>query len=299
MKSWLPTTFVSPLASVYMWIGDLFIHREQVPVVKATTGHERSCSGVQTRIREMCPNALYVHCRSHNLNLVVTHSCKSLNPIWNIILDNMVHLTWFVCASANRKIIFLRMKRGRIRIFFSINLEAAEEEDESGQLWQQIRTFCNRSVKHVLILCESFSIKIEGKGSGDGKSKAGGHRRMVEYPEFIITLVVAHYVLSFLIPLTLFFQKTNCDRVIAFDEAPNTLNTLKELRTDEKFSELFERAQIIADTMEVVLQPKRRVGRQSHRDNPNVNSAEQQYTLLFLNTLTMNSGADFLVIGGK
>jgi hypothetical protein len=44
-------------------------------------------------------------------------------------------------------------------------------------------------------------------------------------------------------------------------------------------SELFARAQIIADTMEVVLQPMRRVGRQVHRDNPNVNSAEQQCTL--------------------
>jgi hypothetical protein len=32
---------------------------------------------------------------------------------------------------------------------------------------------------------------------------------------------------------------------------------------------------IIADTMEVVLQPRRRVGRQVHRDNPNVNSVEQ------------------------
>jgi hypothetical protein len=44
---------------------------------------------------------------------------------------------------------------------------------------------------------------------------------------------------------------------------------------DEKFSELFTRAQIIADTMEFVLQPRRRVGRQVHKDNPNVNSAVQ------------------------
>jgi hypothetical protein len=36
---------------------------------------------------------------------------------------------------------------------------------------------------------------------------------------------------------------------------------LKGHRTDEKISEIFARAQIIADTMEVVLQPMRRVGR--------------------------------------
>jgi hypothetical protein len=89
-------------------------------------------------------------------------------------------------------------------------------------------------------------IKIEGKSSGDAKSKASGHLRMLE-------------VLSFLKPLTLFLQKKNCDMVVAFDEAQNTLNMLKRLRTDEKILELFARAQIIAVTMEVVLQPRRRV----------------------------------------
>jgi hypothetical protein len=94
---------------------------------------------------------------------------------------------------------------------------------------------------------------------------------MLEDPEFIIAIVVAQYVLSFLKPLTLFLEKTNCDMVVAFDEVPNTLNTIKELRTDDKFSELFARAKI----MEVVLQPRRRLSRQVHRDSPNVNSAEQ------------------------
>ena len=97
----------------------------------------------------------------------------------------------------------------------------------------------------------------------------------------------------------LFLQKTNCDMVVAFDEAQNTLNMLTGHRTDEKISELFARVQIIADTMEVVLQPMRRVGRQVHKDNPNVDSAEQQCTLPFLTTLTMNSSEDFLVISSN
>jgi hypothetical protein len=71
-------------------------------------------------------------------------------------------------------------------------------------------------------------IKIESKSSGDAKSKASGHWRMLEDPEFIIAIVVAQYVLSFLKPLKLFLQKTNCDMVVAFDEAQNTLNKLKE-----------------------------------------------------------------------
>jgi len=34
-------------------------------------------SGVQQRIREHCPNTQYVHCKSYNLNLVVTESCEN------------------------------------------------------------------------------------------------------------------------------------------------------------------------------------------------------------------------------
>ena len=71
--------------------------------------------------------------------------------------------------------------------------------------------------------------------------------------EFIIAIVVTKYILSILKHLTLFLQKTNCDMVVAFDEAQNTLNMLTGHRTDEKISELFARVQIIADTMEVVL----------------------------------------------
>jgi hypothetical protein len=43
-------------------------------------------------------------------------------------------------------------------------------------------------------------IYIEGKSSSDAKSKSSGHWRMLEDPEFIIAIVVAQYVLSFLKP---------------------------------------------------------------------------------------------------
>lgn len=41
-------------------------------------------------------------------------------------------------------------------------------------------------------------IQIEDKSSGGAKSKASGHWSMLEDPEFIIAILVAQYVLSFL-----------------------------------------------------------------------------------------------------
>ena len=111
-------------------------------------------------------------------------------------------------------------------------------------------------------ICESL-IKIEGKSSSDVKSKASGHRRIVRGPR-VHNCNRGTPVCSVIFEnLNTFPSKDKLRYGCAFDQAQNTLNTLKGLRTDEKYSELFARVQIIADTMEVVLQPRRRVGRQA------------------------------------
>lgn len=59
-------------------------------------------SGVQQRIREQCPNPLFVHCKSHNLNLIVTQSCKDVRQIRNL-MSTIGQMTWFLCASHKRQ----------------------------------------------------------------------------------------------------------------------------------------------------------------------------------------------------
>ena len=40
-----------------------------------------SCSGVQQRIREIVPQAVYIHCMAHKLNLVIVDAVKSIIPV--------------------------------------------------------------------------------------------------------------------------------------------------------------------------------------------------------------------------
>ncbi|VDI56575.1 Hypothetical predicted protein [Mytilus galloprovincialis] len=86
--------------------------------------------GVQARVKEVCPRASYVHCRSHNLNLVITQSCKSVNPIRNLF-DSVVQLTFFLSASASRKNI---LKEELGEHFDETILEAIVEEDEEDEI---------------------------------------------------------------------------------------------------------------------------------------------------------------------
>lgn len=33
-------------------------------------------NGCATKVRELYPEAIYIHCANHNLNLAITHACK-------------------------------------------------------------------------------------------------------------------------------------------------------------------------------------------------------------------------------
>ena len=63
--------------------------------------------GVSTKICQLQPKALYHHCRAHNLNLVISTSCKQVSDIRNLF-DSIGSLTWFRGASAKRKAIIQR-----------------------------------------------------------------------------------------------------------------------------------------------------------------------------------------------
>lgn len=60
--------------------------------------------------------------------------------------------------------------------------------------------------------------KIENISISDAKTNASGYRCYLEDLESIVAVVLAHYLLSFLKPLTSFLQKSNCNMVNAFEE---------------------------------------------------------------------------------
>ena len=66
-----------------------------------------SRNGVQAKVAEKYPNATYVHCTSHVLNLAISSGCKAVQSIQNLF-DNVNKLTWFLSPSAKRKEVFLQ-----------------------------------------------------------------------------------------------------------------------------------------------------------------------------------------------
>lgn len=59
-------------------------------------------SGVQQRIRELHPRALFTHCRIHALNLVVVHGCSDV-PIVRNTMGTIEKTAVFFSASTTKK----------------------------------------------------------------------------------------------------------------------------------------------------------------------------------------------------
>ena len=66
----------------------------------------REKKGVQRKIKDQFPNASYVYCQSHFLNLVIFHSCADVPSIRDFV-DNVGKITCFLGGSAKRKELFL------------------------------------------------------------------------------------------------------------------------------------------------------------------------------------------------
>ncbi|VDI15927.1 Hypothetical predicted protein [Mytilus galloprovincialis] len=248
-------------------------------------------SGVQQRIREQCPDAPFVHCKSHNLNLVVTQSCKDVRQIRNL-MSSVGQMTWFLCASHKRKTI-LNSFTGNTKLVDDM-LEGLQNEEEDVDI-KLLKKGTDVSVKRLCetrwtarvdtvssLLANYKSVhaaltKIENVSTSDARTNASGYRRYLEDPECIVAVLVAQFVLSILKPLTLFLQKTDCNMVDAFEESKILLELLQEKRTEEIFSELFRRGTVIADAIEIDLMPRRRVGRQVHRENAATASTAEQH----------------------
>ena len=82
----LTTKFLETIQSVGLLVNDM--RAQGYDGASVMSGH---VSGVQTRIRQVNPNAVYVHCRPDVLNLCIVHASKL--PLVRNIMDTVQEVT--------------------------------------------------------------------------------------------------------------------------------------------------------------------------------------------------------------
>ncbi|KAK0146901.1 repressor of the inhibitor of the protein kinase [Merluccius polli] len=225
--------------------------------------------GVQARIREQYPAAVYVHCRNHALNLAIVHSTKI--PVVRNTLNTAQELVSFITASPKRLQCLLRNSSSKKRL-----------QKFSDTRWSQ-HDMCLSTVidnyEDVVTTLAELKTDADAKCS----SAASALSRAMETFEFIICLTVTQELLHCLTPLSNGLQNPKCELPMAARMATDLVTVLEKKRDDSTYDNIWGKACSLAELVEVIPSLPRIAKKQAHRSNtPAANPQEYWKRTIFL-----------------
>ena len=229
--------------------------------------------GVQARIREVIPGAIYTHCKAHNLNLSIVHACKE--PMVRNLMNTL------------QEIAFMFDYSGKKLGIFKEHLSDDENAKDNMEGRQKLKTLCETrwaSRSDALYTFKAaFSTvhaTLDVLATDYNDAKAGPYKTAIEQFSFIITLVATEHILSCLVPLSNLLQKKDCDLYVALEESRIVIRLLNDERNDiEVWNALYEAASDLAETVEVQPSMPRNRGGQRNRPNAPADNPSEYWRL--------------------
>ena len=176
--------------------------------------------GVVTRIKEVSPSVLGVHCAAHRLNLASTQAGKSV-PYVKIFSRILRQIFDFFDNSAVR----------------TAGLQAVQSLlREKGRLIAPCETrwlSVDRSVNRLKDSFASIVVSLQREGEERGDAKAMGLCKLVSEFRFIATMMLMCDCLPHISYLSKCFQYSNCDYSIIPRMLSSTLTSLTQLKTSD------------------------------------------------------------------
>lgn len=185
---------------------------------RSMSGHIK---GVQSRIQALAPDATYVHCSSHTLNLVLNDSC-AVPEIRNMFQD-VREITKFINDSCVRREMF------------------SQTNSESGDT-RSLKILCDTRFieRHDALI--TFSNQLErifecleqiaaSNSSRETTDRARSFMKKLLDSEFLISLACAKKVMSLTINVSRSLQTINKDLLDAIKAIEYILSTLEDWRT--------------------------------------------------------------------
>jgi hypothetical protein len=229
--------------------------------------------GVQSLIRNVCPLAIYVHCASHVLNLILNTSCSvpEIRDMFAVVGE----VTNFINDSAHRR-------------------EIAKNCFVSEVAGRSLITLCpTRFVERhdaLLVFYEQFSQTIDAldkiaEKASDRKvcDRARGLVKAMCDSSFIIALCCSKKVMALTISLSRCLQKVNQDLFEALQAIGHVQKQLEEWRNDEKNEWEHARygpfvgAKALVEKLNLSLEIPRLAGRQTSRNNMPCRTPSEYY----------------------
>ncbi|XP_053382648.1 uncharacterized protein LOC128549611 [Mercenaria mercenaria] len=216
---------------------------------------------------------MYTHCKAHNLNLSIIHTCKE--PLVRNVMNTLQEIAFAFEYSAKRLKVFKDVLEN--------DLEAKEQMKRRQKLKPLCETRWASRSEALYTFKSAFSVSHSTLGqlaTELGDSKARAYQCSIEKFDFIVTLVTTEHVLSGLVGLSNLLQKKECDLLAAADESKVVTKQLQNERNDpDVWDALYDSAVDLAATIGVQQSMPRHGGAQQHRPNAPAPSAYWKYNM--------------------
>ncbi|CAI6362872.1 unnamed protein product [Macrosiphum euphorbiae] len=186
--------------------------------------------GLQTKIREKYPTAVYFHCAAHKLALVVTDTCKNIRSsvtFFNLLESLYIHFS----QPFNHSTFILMQKK--------LGLKPLKLTQLSTTRWACRYKNCN----NVKMNYESIINTLEEE-INNNKNKyaieAVGLLKGIKKAQFIFNLFVFHDILLTIDLLSQTLQKKNMTLGQATSAINGVISTLQDKRSDKSFKLLWD-----------------------------------------------------------
>lgn len=228
-------------------------------------------NGVQAKLKNLYPKAIYVHCASHRLNLALSSELR-IPYVRN-------------CHGTISEICNLFRNNSYAGDILKTNIRNCLPESRKSRLLKVCETRFVERHDAIIVFVELFEavvVSLQELSESDRQiaSNAQVLLSAIDKSYFLISLLVCEKLLSFTLNLSLYLQNPAHDLVSALEHAKNVVAKLQELRkkADENFKNIYNLASGIAHQyFNSEIRPPRVTKKQTNRDNPEFDTAEEYY----------------------
>lgn len=185
--------------------------------------------GVQARFKTNHPEAVYVHCYAHQLNLVLCHTCQAI-PEARDLFDLLQSVYSFFSVSLVNHHKFRDVQN-------QLGLQPSE-------LVQLSKTRWSSQLRSVNAILENLPAVLQCLSSINNSMAVGLHAKLSRFST-VYLLVMFKTFLSVTENLHKYLQCETVDLAKAVEYKGAVCDTLKQMRTDEKATMLYETVRTI------------------------------------------------------